>query len=178
MSALPPIDPVTLKRRLDAGSAVLIDIREADEYARERIPGSRLAPLSAFDRHDLGRERGKAVVFACRSGNRTTQNAARLLAGGFAEAYQLAGGIEAWKKAGLPVQRDRSAPIELMRQVQIAAGLLVLLGVALGFLVSPWFFGLSAFVGAGLTLAGFTGFCGMARLLQAMPWNRRSLAAA
>jgi rhodanese-related sulfurtransferase len=59
-----------------------------------------------------------------------------------------------------------------MRQVQIAAGGLVLAGVALGFTVHPVFFGLSAFVGAGLALAGVTGFCGMARLLAVMPWNR------
>ena len=60
-----------------------------------------------------------------------------------------------------------------MRQVQIAAGVLILLGVALGYSVSSAFFLLSAFVGAGLTLAGVTGFCGMARLLAVMPWNRR-----
>ncbi len=59
-----------------------------------------------------------------------------------------------------------------MRQVQIGAGGLTLIGVALGFLVHPGFFGLSAFVGAGLTLAGATGWCGMAMLLRAMPWNR------
>jgi hypothetical protein len=50
--------------------------------------------------------------------------------------------------------------------------MLVLTGVLLGFVAHPAFFGLSAFVGAGLTFAGATGFCGMARLLQAAPWNR------
>jgi hypothetical protein len=49
---------------------------------------------------------------------------------------------------------------------------LVLLGVALGTLVNPWFYALSAFVGAGLTLAGSTGFCGMALVLMRMPWNK------
>jgi len=63
-----------------------------------------------------------------------------------------------------------------MRQVQIAAGLLILLGVLLGFLVDPLWFGLAAFVGAGLTVAGVTGWCGMARLLAVMPWNRRQAA--
>jgi hypothetical protein len=56
--------------------------------------------------------------------------------------------------------------------VQIAAGSLVLLGVMLAWLVSPWFVLLSAFVGAGLTFAGMSGWCGMAKLLGAMPWNR------
>ena len=54
----------------------------------------------------------------------------------------------------------------------IAAGMLVLLGIALAILVSPWWVGLAAFVGAGLTFAGATGWCGMAKLLQVMPWNR------
>jgi len=60
-----------------------------------------------------------------------------------------------------------------MRQVQIAAGLLAVLGVILGFLVSPLFFLLSGFIGAGLIFAGVTGFCGMARVLATAPWNQR-----
>lgn len=60
-----------------------------------------------------------------------------------------------------------------MRQVQIAAGGLALLGVVLGYGVNSGFFLLSGFVGAGLLFAGVTGFCGMARLLDKMPWNRR-----
>src|SRR3546814_8784676 len=79
-------------------------------------------------------------------------------------SYVLEGGIDAWRRAGLEVAADRRQPLELMRQVQLAAGGLVLLGVALGFLVGPGLFALSAFVGAGLMLAGATGWCGMARL--------------
>ena len=84
--------------------------------------------------------------------------------------------LDAWTAAGLPVEEDRNAPLELMRQVQIAAGLLVLTGVGLGFAASPAFFGLAGFVGAGLTFAGATGWCGMAKLLAAMPWNRPAAA--
>jgi hypothetical protein len=58
--------------------------------------------------------------------------------------------------------------------VQITAGSLVLIGVILGFAVSPWFFALSAFVGAGLTFAGISGTCAMASLLTVMPWNRHT----
>ena len=63
-----------------------------------------------------------------------------------------------------------------MRQVQIAAGSLVLAGVLLGAFVAPGFYALSGFVGAGLLFAGVSGFCGMARLLAVMPWNRRAQA--
>jgi rhodanese-related sulfurtransferase len=177
MTSLNPITAADLKRRLDSGEAVLIDIRESDEHAREHILGARLAPLSAIDAHDFDRDHDKAAVFHCRSGMRTQANAARLIAKGFREAYCLEGGIEAWKAAGLPVHANRKAPLEIMRQVQIAAGSLILAGVALGALVHPAFYALSAFVGAGLAFAGATGWCGMALLLKAMPWNRGALGA-
>lgn len=172
MISLNPISAAELKTRLDQGSALLIDVRESDEHAREHILGARLSPLSAIDEHDFDRDHGKAAVFHCKSGMRTQANAARLLARGFSEAYYLEGGIEAWKQAGLPVHTNRKAPLEIMRQVQITAGSLVLLGVALGYFINPVFYALSAFVGAGLTFAGATGWCGMAMLLRTMPWNR------
>jgi rhodanese-related sulfurtransferase len=84
----------------------------------------------------------------------------------------LEGGFGAWLEAGLPVHRHARAPLPLMRQVQIAAGSLVLLGVLLSQTVAPGWIWLSGFVGAGLIFAGVSGFCGMARLLGVMPWNR------
>ncbi len=78
------------------------------------------------------------------------------------------------KQAGLPTVEDKSQPLPLMRQVQIAARLLILCGVVLGYTLSSGFFLLSGFVGAGLLFAGLTGFCGMARLLKVMPWNRHT----
>ena len=176
--SLQSIEPIALKIRLDTGTAVLVDIREADEYAREHIVGARLVPLSGFDAHDLDYEHDKAVVFHCKSGNRTAANASRILAKGFGEAYVLRGGIDGWKAIGLPVHREEKAPLELMRQVQIVAGLLILLGVGLGLAINPWYFAIAAFVGAGLLQAGITGLCGMAYFLKRMPWNRRVTALA
>lgn len=167
--SLPTIDVAGARRLLDQG-AVLIDIREADEHAREHVAGARHNPLSRLAPVEM--PAGKTVIFHCRSGARTAANAARLRAAASCDAYVLEGGLDAWKKAGLPVAVDRRQPIEIMRQVQIAAGSLVLLGVALGIWVAPAFLGLSAFVGAGLAFAGISGWCGMARLLALMPWNR------
>ena len=82
------------------------------------------------------------------------------------------GGIEAWKKAGLPVAFDTKQPIEIMRQVQIAAGGMALAGAILGFIVHPGFYAISGAVGAGLLFAGLSGSCAMASLLRLMPWNR------
>lgn len=168
-----PLEALDAKRLLDDGQAVLIDIRGPEEFAREHISGARLVPLDSIDAHDFDRERssGKAAIFHCQSGRRTSANAARLIAAGFKQTYVLEGGLNAWRGAGLPMHIDRSKPIDLMRQVQIAAGSLVLAGVLLAWLVSPWFVLLSAFVGGGLVFAGVTGNCTMARILSRMPWN-------
>jgi len=92
-SELREIDAPTLKAWLDDDRAVLIDIREADEYAREHIAGSRLVPLSGFNSHDFDHDHGKIVVFHCNSGNRTCQAAPQILGAGFDEVYHLQGGI-------------------------------------------------------------------------------------
>ncbi len=169
---LTPLSALQVAERLKAGRALLIDIREADEFARRHATGALSRPLSAFESAHLKIEPSKDVIFLCRTGMRTEANCDRLAAAVDGEVFVLQGGLDAWGAAGLPLEEDRKAPLEMMRQVQIAAGLLVLAGVILGFGVHPAFFGLSAFVGAGLTFAGATGFCGMARLLQAAPWNR------
>lgn len=166
-----PVTPAEA-RRLIEGGAKLVDIRAPDEHAREHISGAVNVPLTEIDRL----EADCPVIFHCRSGARTGGNAPQLAAAAGAPCYVLEGGIEAWRRAGLEVKADQSQPLELMRQVQLAAGGLVLLGVALGFLAGPGFFALAAFVGAGLMLAGATGWCGMARLLRHMPWNRRMAA--
>lgn len=177
MTVLQTISPAKAAALIKQG-AVLVDIREADEHAREKIPGAAHRPLSRLEAQDFSGLAGKVAVFHCRSGARTQGNAARLsAAAGGCDAYILEGGLDAWKKAGLPVALDRRQPIELMRQVQIVAGGLVVLGAVLGWFVAPGFYVLSAFVGAGLMVAGLTGFCGMARILARMPWNRRSQAA-
>jgi rhodanese-related sulfurtransferase len=170
---LPTITPERARRLIEEG-AILIDIREADERARERIPGARHLALSRLEEADLAVHRGRPVIFHCRTGARTLGNAGRLAdrLGGGCDAYLVEGGLDAWRKAGLPVATDRRAPLELQRQVQIGAGSLVLLGTLLGLTVSPWFFGIPLFVGGGLTVAGVTGLCGMAVLLMRAPWNR------
>jgi rhodanese-related sulfurtransferase len=176
MTTLTALDPKTVAERLKDRSLTLVDIREADEFAREHIDGAVSLPLSKLESAHVKLEPGKDVVFQCRSGMRTNANCARLSAFAGGPAFVLEGGLEAWKKAGLAIRADASAPLEINRQVQITAGMLILTGVVLAQAVHPAFIGLSAFVGAGLTFAGISGWCGMAKLLAVMPWNRRSLA--
>lgn len=173
---IPMMTPAEARRRLDEGSAVLVDIREPMEHAREAILGAKLCPLSQLDQARLSALAGKnasAVIFHCQGGKRTRDNADRLQACGPPQAYMLEGGLAGWKSAGYPTRIDRAQPIELQRQVQIAAGSLILLGLVLAWLVSPLFLALTAFVGGGLVFAGTSGWCGMAHLLALLPWNRK-----
>ena len=82
------------------------------------------------------------------------------------------GGMAAWEKMGLPVERGPSAVISIERQVRIGAGALVLIGTVLAWIVHPGFIVVPGFVGAGLVFAGITDYCGMGRVLCKMPWNR------
>ena len=168
---LAPISPLAA-HRLQREGARLVDIRPADEYARSHPAGAENLPVDRLQRI----EGDGPVIFLCRSGMRAGANAARLAGACPAGAYALEGGLDAWRAEGLPVEADRRAPLEIMRQVQIAAGLLVLTGVILGLALAPGWFALAGFVGAGLTFAGVSGWCGMARLLAVMPWNRRGAA--
>ncbi len=179
------ISPNEVAQKL-AGGATLIDIRSPDEFARMHIGGAVCVPIDSLDKDNIAKnanpqggqngENGEnIVIFHCLSGMRTAQNADKITAcTSNCTAYIMDGGLQAWQKAGLPTVIDRTQPISLMRQVQIVAGVLILLGVVLGSLVSPVFYGVSGFVGAGLLFAGVTGFCGMAKLLALLPYNRVS----
>jgi rhodanese-related sulfurtransferase len=166
------IDAATAAK-LVADGALLVDVRDRDEHAREHIPGALHQPLQALAHSPLTDTGTRIVVFHCRSGMRTAANADALAAcTPGCEAYLLEGGIDAWKRAGLPVRSDRTQPLELHRQVQIAAGSLIVIGALLGFAVVPAWFLLPTAIGAGLVFAGVSGFCGLARVLVRMPWNR------
>lgn len=167
---LPIISPMNAKRLLDRG-AILVDIREAHEVARERVPGSHHAPLSRLSTVDAGD--APAVIFHCRSGARTAANARRLSGATDCSAFVLEGGLDAWKRAGLPVQAAPRRPINITNQAQITSAFLIVLGVVLGLLVAPAFLVLAGVVGAALLFGGVTGSCLMAELLKLMPWNRR-----
>jgi rhodanese-related sulfurtransferase len=105
--SLPSIKPAEALRFLDGG-ALLIDIREADEHARQKIPGARHMPLSKLDDAEIAAHHGKPVIFHCKSCARTQANASRLAAklDETCEAFVLEGGLDAWRKAGLPVVSD------------------------------------------------------------------------
>jgi rhodanese-related sulfurtransferase len=165
-----------LADQLAAGAVTVIDVREPMEFATGHIAGSLNVPLSRLAQADLPRG---PLVLVCQSGNRSGKGLAQLLQQGHPHPVtDLLGGLPSWEQAGFPVRKLKGAPLPLMRQVQIVAGSLVLLGVILSQVVAPGWIWLRGFVGAGLTFAGVSGFCGMARLLAVMPWNRVSIGSA
>ncbi len=97
------ITPVELAAMLKDETAVLVDVREPDEFAAGHIQGAINLPLSRFAPEQLPVEPGKQVVLQCAGGKRSGMALERCAAAGAAVDTHLAGGIGAWKAAGLPV---------------------------------------------------------------------------
>lgn len=169
------LSPHDLDRRLssDSKAPLLLDVRTPLEHQEVNLPQAKLIPLDELDPADLVKKEGaeRELVVICRSGGRAKKAADKLAAAGMSNVCILDGGMLAWTAAGMPVARGRKV-MSLERQVRIAAGGMALAGVILGTWVHPGFYGLSAFVGAGLVFAGITDWCGMGLLLAKAPWNK------
>lgn len=157
-------------------NTLIIDVREKDEFDAEHIESSIPIPLSTFHWQAPALFKaltGKRVLLLCRSGKRAAIAASQ--ATGFSGGIQVEvfeGGIMEWKKQGRPILAFGKSHIPIMRQVQLIAGILVLTSALLSYFLNSAFIIFSGFVGAGLVVAGLTGFCGMAEILARMPWNK------
>lgn len=98
------VAPDALAALLTRGHAVVIDVREPDEYALERIEGALLMPLSMFDAEKFPRIFDRTVVLVCAVGKRSRAAGLQLLKAGFQDVHHLDGGMKAWKAAGLEVE--------------------------------------------------------------------------
>jgi rhodanese-related sulfurtransferase len=164
------LSPHELAEQQQSGRVAIVDVREPMEFVGGSIPGSRNIPLSQIGKVALP---DAPLVLVCQSGARSERGVATLRSRGHHDGLaDLEGGLLAWQAAKLPLEKRKGAPLPLMRQVQISAGALVLIGVVLSQTLAPGWIWLSGFVGAGLIFAGISGFCGMARLLVLLPWNR------
>ena len=170
-----------LKQLLAQGEAIdLIDVRTPTEFREMHVGIARNVPLDRLDPAALRSEipaTGKPLYVVCQKGGRGKQACEKLAAAGWTDVVNVEGGTLACEAAGMALVRGKKA-ISLERQVRIAAGSLVLLGVVLSYAVHPYFVGLSAFVGAGLIFAGVTDTCGMAMILARMPWNKVNVSSA
>jgi rhodanese-related sulfurtransferase len=171
------ISPTAASQQIDAGACELIDVRTPVEFHSVHAIGARLAPLDKLDPRSLLNDlpadrRERMLLLICKAGKRAAAAAQKFRDAGIANVCVIEGGTDAWTAAGLPVERGQ-ATMSLERQVRIAAGLLVLIGVVLALTVSKWFALFSGLIGAGLVFAGLTDWCGMGLLLAKAPWNNR-----
>lgn len=173
------ISPAQLHQVMKNGDTYpVIDVRSAAEYRAGHIPGAKSLPIEqltpdklrkSIQQLELGND--DPVYLTCHAGPRAEKAAEQLQQAGFYNLQLVKGGTQAWQQAGLPLNRCGNA-ISLERQVQISIGALLVMKVMLGFSVHEIFFALTAFIGAGLIVAGTTRWCGMAKLIAQMPWNR------
>ena len=155
-------------------ATVLLDVRTPSEFSARRAVGARNIPLDTIPATiDSGKlPKDVTICVLCEKGGRAAIAAHHLLKAGHRDVHVVTGGTEAWASEGLPLEGTGRKSISIERQVRIGAGILVLTGVILGFLIHPAFFGLSAFIDAGLVFARVTDWCGMGLLLARAPWNR------
>ncbi len=172
------ISPSGLVQLYGSGKPIdLIDVRTPVEYQEVHVEFARNIPLDRLDparvMNDRNGTRNEPLYVICRSGGRAQQACQSFQSAGFSNVINVEGGTLACEQTTLPMVRGKKV-MSLERQVRITAGSLVLVGVVLGWLVYPAFYGLSAFIGAGLVFAGVTDTCGMGMLLARMPWNTRN----
>lgn len=171
------IHPVDLMANKTADICIL-DVRTAAEVKAAGLPDCLHIPL-----HDLTPERlqaeieksgknGAQVYLLCQGGKRAELAADQLKGKLNAELVIIEGGMNAVKQSNIPLAEKGKKVIPLERQIRIVAGLLVITGAVLGTWVNPAFYGLSAFVGAGLVFAGVTDICPMGMLIAKAPWNK------
>lgn len=175
MTTIHNVSPATVKQWLDADEAVLVDVREPIEYRAESIEHAKNLPLSqvTIDEAHMPEHRHKKLVIHCRSGKRSMMACEKLKKQNAPyDIWNLEGGIVAWKEAGLPVTSSGKSVLPLDRQVQLTIGLMIVLGMFLGHTVSYNWFILPLIAGLGLMNAGITGWCGLAKLIANMPWNK------
>ena len=115
MGGVPTIDPATAEARLHGGEApapILLDVREPVEHAGVRAVGAVLAPMSTLGARLDELPRDRPLFIICAVGGRSGQVTAYLLANGWTDVLNVAGGTVAWERAGLPVRRGVPAAVE------------------------------------------------------------------
>jgi rhodanese-related sulfurtransferase len=161
-----------LEAEKNNNSIDFINVCEPAEYKEKHIEGVRSVPLGTIESHVEEFVNKQTIYVHCRSGKRGQQAIEKLMAAGVtSELVNVEGGIMAWDEAGHPTN-SLTKRMPLMRQVLLAAGLLILIGFIGAHTIHEYFRFLILFVGAGLTFSGLTGWCGMAMLLSKMPWNK------
>jgi rhodanese-related sulfurtransferase len=174
MSNIPSVSATEAQQQLTSStSAVLIDVRTPGEFRSLHATPAINLPLDSITPEVVsGAIDGASKVYViCQGGKRSQSACEKLTEAGMENLVNVEGGTTAWQAANLPTVEGKGA-ISIERQVRIAAGLLVFVGVLLGAFVNALWLILPGFVGAGLAFAGISDFCGMGLVLAKMPWNK------
>lgn len=175
MATIRYINTDEFKRLCDQQIVVVIDVRETDEYRYEHIPNTINMPLSTFSPNDAAQAaRNSMLIIHCQSGIRTRNNQTLFAQIPVNDVLILEGGLNSWKQQRCVLVKNKKASLPIMRQVQIIVGSLILFGMVLSLTVSPWFLIIPTFLGGGLIFAGVTGFCGLATILDRLPYNQNN----
>ena len=175
-----PITTINVKQLQEAfadnSDLHLIDVRSPAEFQAVHAKGATNFPLNELNAERLEKEfsvaKSDTVYMICKMGGRSQKACEQMEKAGYENLVNVMGGTDDWVKHDFPsVQGEGKPMMAINRQVQIAAGSIVLVGIALSFL-SPWFLIVSGFVGAGLVFSGLTDTCAMGTILASMPWNQ------
>jgi rhodanese-related sulfurtransferase len=152
----------------------VLDVRTLPEYREVHLQKDAVhVPLDQIDPsriRSMFSDTTKPIYVLCKGGKRAAAAAEKLNDAGITNILVVDGGLDACMACGVPVVRGNVILLE--RQVRMAAGALVVTGIALGVMVHPAYLALSAGVGIGLFSSGLTGWCGLALLLAKAPWNK------
>ena len=169
------VNDASFVSKLAEQGAVLLDVRSPAEFRQVHVAGAINLPLEKVSevsvKKILQAKASSVVVLLCAAGTRARKAAEQLEASDL-KLVVITGGTNACLQLNIPVIRGETKTISIERQVRIAAGAIVLIGVVLGFTVHPYFFFVSGFIGAGLMFAGITDWCGMGMLIAKAPWNK------
>ncbi len=153
----------------------LIDVREYAEFTNGRIKSSRHIPLNSLGKLHEEKDTSETIYLISQKSNRSeaAQNMLKII--GFDNAIKVSGGLDAWKQAGFETEKDNEGPWELERQVNLIAGILVILGVILGLSLHWSFVLLSAVVGLILAFEAITKTDLTRQLILKIPWNQKKI---
>ncbi len=169
------VDAKTLKKWIDANEAVIVDVREPDEFSECHIKGAHLIPSGSINCSKLPDHKGKKLVFHCKMGRRGAMACDKVcMEDKSLQVYNLEGGITSWKDAGFPVEKGGSdmkgechnCCMKVENKIRVIIGASVVLFVLMGHYVAPFFYFLAGFVGAVLTITGITGKCMMRDMMM------------
>ena len=168
------ISPNEAHNILNSDQASLIDVREPAEYRAEKIKGAQNIPLSKITANHIQNkiDAGHKIILHCKSGRRSTEASKKLSKDIHTDIYNIQGGIDSWSELGFKTEISDKNILPLDRQVQLVVSSMILSGLAIYYFISPFGLILPLIAGLGLMTAAVTGWCGMARLLSKMPWNR------